>query len=85
MEALNNREVATAIWMLIFAAWAFSKKEVRSAFGNVLDAFAKKVILIPFSLLIINTLASVLVLNQIGLWDSTQTKNTFLWFVSVAA
>lgn len=84
MEALNNREVATAIWMLIFVAWAFSKKEVRSAFGNVLDAFAKKVILVPFSLLIINTLASVWVLNQIGLWDSTQTKNTFLWFVGVA-
>ena len=84
MEALNNREVATAIWMLIFVAWAFSKKEVRSVFGNVLDAFAKRVILVPFSLLIINTLASIWVLNQIGLWDSTQTKNSFLWFVGVA-
>lgn len=85
MEALNNREVASAIWLLIFAAWAFSKREVRSAFGTVLDAFTKKVILVPFSLLISHTLASVWALNQIGLWDFTQTKNTLLWFVGVAA
>lgn len=84
MEALNNREIASALWMLLFAAWAFSKKEVRSAFGSVLDAFAKKVILVPFTLLIINTLASVWVLRQIGIWDSSQIKNTFLWFVGVA-
>lgn len=85
MEVLNNREIASAIWMLLFAAWAFSKREVRSAFGSALDAFAKKVILVPFSLLIIHTLASVWVLNQIGIWDSAQTKNTVLWFVGVAA
>lgn len=85
MEALNTREVASAIWMLIFAAWAFSKKEVRSAFGTVLDAFAKRVILAPFLLLIIHTFASVWVLSQIGLWDFAQTKNTLLWFVGVAA
>lgn len=85
MEVLNNREIASAIWLLLFAAWAFYRKEVRSAFGPVFDAFAKKVILVPFSLLIIHTLASVWVLNQIGIWDSTQTKNTFLWFVGVAA
>ncbi|MGY6277852.1 hypothetical protein [Methylomonas sp. MgM2] len=85
MEALNNREIATTIWMLLFAAWAFSKKEVRSSFGSVLDAFAKKVILVPFSLLIIHTLASVWVLSQIGIWNSAQIKNTFLWFIGVAA
>lgn len=85
MEALNNREIASAIWVLLFVAWAFSKKEVRSAFSSVLNAFSKKVILVPFSLLIIHTLASVWILNLIGIWDATQIKSTFLWFIGVAA
>lgn len=85
MEAFNNREIASAIWILLFAAWAFSKKDVRPAFGSVLDAFAKRVVLVPFSLLILHTLAAIWILCQLGMWDSSQIKNTILWFISVAA
>lgn len=85
MEELNNREIATAVWLAAFAAWAFSKKEVRSSFGSVLDAFAKRQILIPFTLLIFHTLAVIWLLSRIGIWDSNQIKNTILWFIGVAA
>lgn len=84
MELLNNREIASAIWVLIFAAWAFSHRKIRSSFGSILNIFFKKVIFIPFSLLIIYTLTSVWILNQVGIWDSSQTKNTIIWFFCIA-
>ena len=84
MEILNNREIATAVWLTVCSAVFFCKKEIRSSFRSVLNVFAKKTILIPFGLLIFHTLAAVWVLDRIGIWDSNQIKNAILWFVSVA-
>ncbi len=84
MEILSNREISTAIWLLIFFVWVFAKKEVRSSFSAVLDAFFNRKILIPIGLLILHTLLIVWFLKQVGMWESNQTKNTILWFICVA-
>lgn len=83
-EALNNREIAYGIWILIFAGFAFSHDQVRRAFADGLNAFAKKVIIVPFSLLVLHTLAITWILSRLGLWDYSQIKNTILWFGGVA-
>lgn len=85
MELLNNREIAFAIWFSLLVMWLLSNKEIRSAFGSVLDCFSKKVIIIPFSLLVLHTLASVWLLSEMGIWDLSQAKNSVFWFFSVAA
>lgn len=85
MGLLNNREIAFAIWFSLLVMWLLSNKEIRSAFGSVLDCFSKKVIIIPFSLLVLHTLASVWLLSEMGIWDLSQAKNTVFWFFSVAA
>jgi len=85
LEVLNNREIATAVWLAAFAAWAFSRKDIRSSSGSVLDAFAKRQILIPFTLLVFHTLVAIWLLSRVGIWDSNQIKNTILWFFGVAA
>ena len=85
MEILNNREISITVWLAVFAVWALSKKGIRSSFKTVVDAFSERAILIPFSLLVLHTLASIWLLKNIGLWESHQVKNAILWFISVAA
>lgn len=51
---------------------------------SLISAFARKLILIPFGLLIFHTLTVVWFLSQIGLWEPSQIKNTMLWFLTAA-
>jgi len=39
INALNNREIATAIWLTIILLWALSNSSVRRAILEVLKAF----------------------------------------------
>ncbi|MBE0471953.1 MAG: hypothetical protein IBX55_20900 [Methyloprofundus sp.] len=84
MEAFNNREIAFAIWLFIFFTYAFLKKDIRDGFISIWRAFAKKLIIIPFFLLIIYVLISIWFLWQVGLWDLSQVKSTLLWFFGIA-
>ena len=35
----NNREIATAIWLTLFAAWVFTKPEFRASFVRMVGNF----------------------------------------------
>lgn len=84
-EIFNNREIATAVWLTGFAGWALAHKDIRSASRDLLAAFAHKAILLPFGILAANTIGAVYVLQQMGIWDASQTKNTILWFLTAAS
>ena len=39
MGPFNNREIATALWVLLFAWWALRKAEIRKSLADALRAF----------------------------------------------
>lgn len=75
----NNREIATAIWVLLFAVWALSKTEVRNSAGYVVRAFIHPKILVCLSLMTAYIAIILAILALIGVWHIGLTKATILW------
>jgi hypothetical protein len=82
MDVLNNRELATAFWGIVFFTWATTKKDIRASFKPLIGTFLNKYILIPFCLMMAYTLSLVVALDTFGLWQSHQIKNVIFWFAT---
>ena len=52
-ELLNNREIATIIWLGFLIIVAILYNPIRKSFIDLIRAFANKEILIPFMLMIL--------------------------------
>ena len=85
MDLLNNREIATGFWVVIFFVWAFTKKDIRNSFKQVIQVLLCKFIIVPFILMAIYTLIMVAAIDSIGLWENHQIKNVVFWFFSAAS
>lgn len=81
----NNREIAIGIWSCIFLAWGLRNVEVRESLKGVFSALLHKAIVLPFILMAIYVGFLVYFLFDVGLWNTSQLKNTILWFLFVAA
>ena len=84
INALNNREIATAIWLTIILLWALSNSSVRRAILEVLKAFFNKKIIIPLIAMLLYIVFMVLAFKKIGFWDVSATKDTILWTLGSA-
>jgi hypothetical protein len=84
MGPFNNRELATAIWLLVFAVWALRKSEVRRSIGGVFRAFWRFKIVVPVCLMTIYITAIVVLLERIGMWEVGLLKDTIVWFFAGA-
>jgi hypothetical protein len=82
---LNNRELAIVIWVAIFFIWIIFQSSIRKSFFDVLQAFFVQQIVVAITLMILYITLMVTFLFYIGLWDSSQIKNTIVWTVFVAA
>lgn len=78
-NVLNNRELATAIWLAIFFLWTLSKSDFRRSVLVMGKAFADKKVFIPFLLMVIYIAATVLFFKRIGFWDISAIKDTIIW------
>jgi hypothetical protein len=79
IDALNNREIATAIWLTVIFVWALSISGVRRSMRDLLKAFFNKKIIIPLLAMLLYIILMVLAFKKIGFWDVTETKDTILW------
>lgn len=84
MGPFNNREVATAIWLLLLTVWALGKAEIRKSFVAIVRTACQIKIIIPFLLLALYTAVLVALLSVVGLWTAPLLKDTIVWF-SVSA
>lgn len=84
INALNNREIATAIWLTIIFLWALSNSSVRRAILEVLKAFFNKKIIIPLIAMLLYIVFMVLAFKKIGFWDVSAIKDTILWTLGSA-
>lgn len=80
MNLFNNREIATAIWLLIIFIFILFKRDIRKSLFNVLKASFKIKILTSIILMIAYTAGIVFLLNMANLWNTSLLKDTVVWF-----
>jgi len=84
LSALNNREIATAIWLTIALVWALSISDVRRSIRDLLKTFFNIKIFVPFVAMLLYIFLMVTVFKKIGFWDVSATKDTILWTLGSA-
>lgn len=80
MGPFNNREIATAFWLLLFAVLALGKPDIRRAIYHVAQSFCHLKVLIPICLMSAYVLAILVALKAIGIWQVDLLKDTIIWF-----
>lgn len=81
----NNREIASALWLLLFLIWGITNSGVRAAFHNLIRAFLKWQILVPLLAMMAYVVLMVSGLGAIGFWDVSAMKDTVLWMLGFAS
>lgn len=81
---LNNREIATAIWLTVFAAWILRHSEIRTSIARVIRAFLAWKVLAGFAGMALYTAAMILALYAAGFWQPAMIKDAAVWFVFTA-
>lgn len=79
----NNRELALLIWIVVFLTWVVTRPQVRRAILPLLKAALQLKLSIIYGVMAAYTALIVYLLYRNGLWDSSQFKNTILWFLTV--
>lgn len=80
MELFNNREIASGLWLLVFAVFALRTRKVRESVGGLVRVFCHFKILVPVGLMLLYTTVVVVLLRALGLWNVTLMKDTIVWF-----
>ncbi len=83
-ETFDNRELAVAVWLLIFAVWGMANESVRGALKTVFKAAAAKSIVVVAFSVCVYTLFVVLLLKSLEIWNFSQLKPTIVWLVASA-
>ena len=78
MNLFNNREIATAIWVLVIFILILFKRDIRKTVLNVIKAFIK--ILPSIFLMIAYTTGIVIILYRVNFWNVSLLKDTIVWF-----
>jgi hypothetical protein len=81
---LDNRELASLIWLAVFTAWAVSVRSVRGSIKPLLGAFLVPAISITLVLMAGYVALTVLALQRVGFWNISQLKDTMIWVLGFA-
>lgn len=84
-QVFSNRELAVSIWVIVFSSWAFTKREVRESVKGVIVAFCHPKILAVNILMAVYVYLVIDILNDLGVWEYDQLKNTLMWCVFVGS
>jgi len=79
MGPFNNREIATAFWVLILAVWALRKANIRNSLRRVVLTFCHFKILASVCLMLLYIAMGVALLAAIGIWKVDLLKDTIVW------
>lgn len=80
---MNNRELATVIWLGIGLAACLFSREIRGALWQVARSFSHPKVLGPVVALAAWTLGLVVLAHMWGLWEPDARNDTVVWFVTV--
>lgn len=77
---LNNREIATLLWVVLLAVWVSSKREIRQATCQLLKAITRWKLLACIIGMAAYCILATCFFYYIGYWDFSMTKDLLLWF-----
>ena len=78
---INNRELATVIWIVIsFTCLFYYHRSVRDSFCNVIKCFFDKKVLFVIALSAIWISIGVFILYEMNAWQWNNIKTTLTWF-----
>ena len=82
--SLNDRELASLVWLTVAAAWILSHRNLRSATVEILKGLARPVLLAPLLLMMGWVALEIRVGSELALWNTGLVSNTVVWTVSNA-
>jgi len=80
---INNRELALLIWIVVFVIGVTIYKPTRKTIPGLLKAVFQTKLIMIYGIMAVYTAGMVYFLFKYNLWDSSQIKNTVLWFLTV--
>jgi len=80
MDIFNNREIASAIWLIVAFIFFSMKRDIREAFYNVFNCFFNIKIQISILIMIAYMAGIVTILYLLNLWEIFLLKDTIIWF-----
>ncbi len=80
MGPFNNRELATVIWLVVFALLALGKPNIRRSVRMLVRTACHVKIITLFISMLFYTAAIIAVLAAVNFWDISLLKDTVLWF-----
>jgi hypothetical protein len=81
---LSNREIATLIWLIVFAVGVFSYTNMWQSFYHALKAFCAPQILTPLAAAFTYIAASLFFLSAVGIWEWASLKTSVIWALTFA-
>ena len=81
---LNNRELASLIWLAVAAAWVLSRRDLRSGIAGILKSLANPFLLLPLLGMLGWIALEIWVGEKLALWNTSLVSNTVVWTVGTA-
>ncbi len=81
---LNNRELASLIWLAVAAAWVLSRRDLRSGIADILKSLASPPLLLPLLGLLGWIALEIWAGGKLGLWNTGLVPSTVVWTVGTA-
>lgn len=82
---MNNRELASAIWIGLLLALALSRRDLRAELWSIVKLVSGFTILVPALLYATVLCALILVAERVGLWEPALLGETLIWFFLAGA
>jgi len=83
-SALNNRQIAIAVWIFIAIIWAVTNSKIRKSLFHVTKAVFAWKLTISYLLMFTYITAIIMVLRTVGIWKMSHLPITVMWGVFVA-
>ena len=81
---LNNRELATLIWLAVAAAWVLSLRAIRPGITGILKILVDPLFLLPLLGMLGWIVLEIWAGWKLALWNTGFVSNTVVWTVSTA-
>ncbi len=84
MVVLTNREIASAIWVVLFFGFFLFYKDIRKAFLNVFRILLNRYFLALMTMMVLYILLVIWGLYAVNVWTASVIKETIIWFFTSA-
>jgi hypothetical protein len=82
-STINNRELATYIWLGIIFLLLFLSPKIRKPLLGVLKMFLDKKILLLLFMMISYVTITIFALHKVHFWDASLFKDSIVWLIGV--